>query len=113
VVAFDAAGNASAASSATATTMILDAAPPSAPSNLTATLGKGKKVTLVWNPSTDNVGVAGYRVFRDGNLVATVTGTSHTESLPGGKNPTATYHVVAFDAAGNVSAQSNSVLVQG
>jgi chitodextrinase len=113
VLAFDAAGNTSTPANASATTMTVDATPPSAPSNLTGTVGKGKKVTLTWNPSTDNVGVAGYQVFRDGKLVATVTGTSHNDSLPGGKNPSASYYVVAFDAAGNVSGASNTVVVRG
>lgn len=112
VVAFDAAGNTSTAASASATTMAADATPPSAPSDLTGTVNK-KKVSLTWGPSTDDVGVAGYRVFRDGKLVATVTGTSYTDTMPGGKNPFATYYVVAFDAAGNVSEASNTVIVRG
>ena len=113
VLAYDAAGNTSAAASASATTPTPDATPPSAPTNLTGTVAKGKKVTLAWNASTDNVGVAGYRVFQNGQLVGTVTGTTFTGPLPGGKNPSATYHVVAFDAAGNVSAGSNTVLLGG
>jgi chitodextrinase len=113
VLAFDAAGNTSTPASASATTPAPDVTPPSAPSNLTATLGKGKKVALAWNPSTDDVGVAGYHVYRNGTLAATVTGTSHTDSLPGGRNPSASFYVVAFDAAGNVSAPSNTVIVSG
>jgi chitodextrinase len=112
VVAFDAAGNTSSPATASATTIAADDMPPTTPSNLTATLNK-KKVSLTWNPSTDDVGVAGYRVFRDGKLVATVTGTTHSENLPGGKHPTASYYVVAFDSAGNVSAASESVIVRG
>jgi chitodextrinase len=111
VVAFDAAGNGSTAASASATTPELDVTPPTAPSNLAATVNR-KKVTLGWSASTDNVGVAGYRVFRDGRLVATVTVTSYTENMPGARK-SATYTVVAFDAAGNVSAALNSVTVGG
>jgi chitinase len=113
VLAFDAAGNTSTPASASATTPAPDMTPPSAPSNLTATLGKGKKVALAWNPSTDDVGVAGYHVYRNGTLAATVTGTSHADSLPGGRNASASFYVVAFDAAGNVSAPSNTVIVNG
>ncbi len=112
VVAVDAAGNPSAPASASATTLTLDvdAVAPSAPANLTTTPDKGKKVTLSWAPSTDKVGVAGYRVFRDGREVATTTGTSYNDTL-GGKNPSAVYFLVAFDAAGNVSAPSEQVAV--
>lgn len=113
VLAYDASGNTSGAATASATTPTPDGVAPSAPTNLTGSVGKGKKVTLSWKASTDNVGVAGYRVFQNGNLISTVTGTSFTGPLPGGKNPSATYHVVSFDAAGNVSAASNTVQIGG
>jgi chitodextrinase len=80
----------------------VDTQPPTAPTNLTATAGKGKKFTLAWDASTDNVGVAGYRVYRDGTLIATTASTVSSDTL-GGKSPTATYLVAAYDAAGNVS----------
>ena len=70
--------------------------------------GKGNKVVLSWNASSDNVGVAGYRVFRNGAQVATVTKTTYSDTLPK-KTTSATYTVVAFDAAGNVSAPADSV----
>ena len=110
VVAFDAAGNASTAASSNATTQALDGIPPTVPTNLTARLSKGKKVALAWGASSDNVGVMGYQLYRNGKLVATVTGTSYTDAL-GTKMRTATYEVVAFDAADNVSAASNPVTV--
>lgn len=112
VVAIDAAGNASTAGSATATTLSNDTQAPSTPANLSATLGKGKKVTLSWSASSDDAGVAGYRVFKNGSETGTTTATSYSDTL-GGKNPAATYYVVAYDAAGNASAPSASVAVGG
>ena len=111
VAAFDAGGNSSTGASASATTLTPDVAPPAAPTGLTATVSKGSKVALSWKASTDDVGVAGYRVYKNGQLKATVTGTGYSDSLGGGKNPSASYYVVAFDAAGNVSAPSNTVSV--
>jgi fibronectin type 3 domain-containing protein len=111
IVAFDAGGNSSTGAAAGATTLTPDLVPPTAPTVLTATLGKGSKVALSWKASTDAVGVAGYRVYKNGQLKATVTATGYNDTLGGGKNPSASYYVVAFDAAGNVSAQSNTVLV--
>jgi chitodextrinase len=66
-------------------------------------------VSLSWTGSTDNVGVAGYRLLRNGVVVKTVTGTSTTDKPRRG---TYTYTVVAYDAAGNTSAASNSVIAK-
>ena len=87
-----------------------DTEPPTAPTNLVATLGKGKKVLLSWGPSSDNVGVAGYRMYRNGALAGSTSTTTVTDTLPG-KVRTAVYYVVAYDAAGNVSAVSGLVTV--
>jgi hypothetical protein len=114
IVAMDAAGNLSSAAAASATTMALDATPPSTPTGLTAKLGKGGKFSLTWNASADNIGVAGYRVYKNGQLAATVTLAAYSGSLGGGKNASAaSYYVVAFDAAGNTSPASTTVTVGG
>jgi chitinase len=65
-------------------------------------------VSLAWNASTDNVGVTGYNVYRGGTLVTTATGTSYTDG--GLSAGTAySYTVRARDAAGNLSAASNTL----
>lgn len=87
-----------------------DVEPPSAPDNLGATFGKGKKLELSWSPSSDNVAVAGYSVYRDGTQVGTTTGTKFGDMLTG-KRPSATYWVVAFDQAGNPSPASPALAV--
>ena len=104
VDAFDAAGNHSAQSSpAPATTP--DITPPSVPTGLGATATAGPSVTLNWTPSTDNVGVTGYTIYKGGAFLTTVTATSYVDNavVSGG---TYTYTVDAFDAAGNHSAKS-------
>ncbi len=65
-------------------------------------------MALVWTASTDNYGVAGYDVYRNGSLVASVTGTSYTDT---GLSPSTSYSYVARakDAAGNTSASSSPV----
>ncbi len=114
VTAYDAAGNVSAASS---TVQVTTPAPPdtTAPTAPTALAGSSVSAasgaTLTWTASTDNVGVTGYRVFRDGTQVATgVTTTSYTDTgvVAGGSY---VYTVRANDAAGNLSAPSTSVTV--
>jgi chitodextrinase len=86
-----------------------DTTPPSAPSGLSALAVSSGEVRLSWTASTDTVGVAGYRVFRNGggSPIATTTSTTYTDlTVSGGQ--TYQYHVVAYDAASNVSGNSNS-----
>lgn len=86
-----------------------DTTAPTAPTNLTATL-TNISANLNWTASTDNVGVAGYQVSRNGAALAgTISGTSFTD--PGLAAGTYTYTVVARDAAGNTSAPSTSASV--
>ena len=87
-----------------------DAAPsdttaPTVPTGLSANAFSTTQVNLSWVASSDNVGVAGYRVFRDGAAVGTSTTTSFQDTglTPG---TAYTYSVSAYDAAGNESAQS-------
>ena len=108
IVAEDAAGHASAPATASATTLPPDTSAPSAPSALSATVMKSGVTKLAWTASTDDVAVAGYRIYRNGSLYASTTGTSYSVRKQRG---TFTYYVVAFDAAGNVSDPSNSVTV--
>lgn len=104
VAAYDAAGNISAPSSvASATTP--DAMPPSLPTGLTGSAASATQINLSWTASTDNVGVAGYRVYRGGSQIGTSGSTAYSDSTVVGST-TYSYTVAAYDAAGNVSAQS-------
>ncbi|KKT28966.1 MAG: hypothetical protein UW15_C0023G0007, partial [Parcubacteria group bacterium GW2011_GWC1_44_10] len=65
----------------TLTVIGVDTTPPSVPTNLTATAISSSQINLSWTASTDNVGVAGYKVFRGGVQIATVTtGTSYSNT---------------------------------
>jgi chitodextrinase len=108
--AYDAAGNASTASNtATATTpAVSDTTPPSAPTGLVATVSGPTEVDLSWTASTDNVGVTGYRLYRNGALVGTAATAAYADQSV---QPATgySYYAVAYDAAGNSSAASNTV----
>jgi acid phosphatase type 7 len=52
-----------------------DVQPPTAPTSLTATATSSAQVDLAWGKSTDNVGVSGYRVYRDNVQVGTAGGS--------------------------------------
>ncbi len=85
-----------------------DTTAPSVPQGLTATPTNTPSVSLAWNASTDNVGVVGYGVYRDGTLLNVTTSRSYVDAAvaAGGSYQ---YSVDARDAAGNISAKSASV----
>jgi len=84
-----------------------DTTPPTAPTNLNAFNPTTSSIQLSWNASSDNIGVDGYNVYMDGNLLGTVAGTgANVTGLA--ENTTYSFYVRAYDAAGNVSAASNT-----
>src|SRR6266480_4410444 len=82
-----------------------DTTPPSTPTGLVATAAGGSVINLMWSASTDNVGVTGYIVKRNGVQVATPTATSYSDT---GLSDATTYSytVAARDAASNISPES-------
>jgi uncharacterized repeat protein (TIGR03806 family) len=92
---------------------VTDTTPPSVPGGVTATAQTPTQVLVSWTASTDaGAGVAGYRVYRDGSMVAlaSVTTTSYTDNALVA-NTLYSYTVRAFDSATppNESALSGSV----
>src|SRR6266571_3782635 len=88
-------------------TPLTPSTPPGMPAGVTAAAVGSSSVTLAWNASTDNVGVTGYTVYRNGAVLATVGGTTTAYSdATVAQATTYAYTVDAFDAAGNHSAQS-------
>ena len=91
-----------------------DTLPPTAPINIRVIEQTTLYVKVEWDASTDNVGVTGYDVYIDnGTTVTTQTATSITHTITGlvtgSKYPV---FVKAKDAAGNYSAQSNTISVK-
>src|SRR5205814_522712 len=112
VAARDAAGNVSpdSASVSVTTGIAADTTPPTTPTGLTATVAGSSGANLSWSASTDNVGVTGYIVRRNGVQVATPTTTSFADTGLSAAT-TYSYTVAARDAAGNTSANSASASV--
>ncbi|HZS24751.1 MAG TPA: Ig-like domain-containing protein [Gaiellaceae bacterium] len=106
VQAFDAAGNVSGlATVAASTAACIDRTPPSQPTGFLVSSSSSTTISTVWSASTDDVGVAGYRLSIDGSLVTTVTSTSYT--FAGVACGTLhTLGVSAYDAAGNTSQET-------
>jgi chitodextrinase len=110
VKARDAAGNRSDPSNTATATTPPDLDPPTAPASLTATVASANRVDLSWNAATDNIGVTGYEVFRDGSLLTTTSGTTYADTTTVA-GTTYSYYVKARDAAGNRSNASNTAAV--
>ncbi|WP_320776753.1 glycoside hydrolase family 18 chitinase [Streptomyces sp. CRN 30] len=85
-------------------------ATPSAPGTPTASAVTDTSVKLTWSAATDDKGVKNYDVLRDGAKVATVTGTTYTDT--GLTKGTAySYSVQARDTADQTGPASGSVKV--
>ncbi|MFE1010280.1 discoidin domain-containing protein [Streptomyces sp. NPDC058794] len=86
-----------------------DTQAPSAPAGLALTEPATGRIRLTWNAATDDTAVTGYDIYANGDLLTSVAGdvTTYTDARPAGT--TVTYFVRAKDAAGNQSADSNSV----
>ena len=110
----DAAANWSAQSSALNVSTLAcsggDITAPSIPTGLASSNLGATNFTLSWTASTDNVGVTGYEVFKDGASVGTTTSTSMSIY---GLSPSTIYAMTvrAKDAVPNWSAQSSALNV--
>jgi hypothetical protein len=111
VTAGDAAGNSSSAQENITVQNATDTKAPSTPSGLKLAVAGTTAGAIYWSPSTDNVGVAGYYVYRDGVRVAQTTLPNYLDIglAPGTSHA---YTVKAFDAAGNVSASTAKLSVK-
>jgi len=85
--------------------------PPSAPSNVTASVIGSNTISINWTAATDNVGVTSYGIYRNGVPIANVENPDGAApaptqfedfNVPAG---TYTYTIDAADAVGNRSAQ--------
>jgi YD repeat-containing protein len=116
VKAYDGAGNrsASSASFGITTPNAPDTTPPTVPAGLGASAPASGTVNLSWSASTDPgtgaTGVVGYRVYRNGSYLGVTSSTSYADNTTVGST-SYQYRVLAYDGAGNQSAQSSAVSV--
>ncbi len=88
----------------------VDGTPPSTPAGLQASNVTSNAVQLSWQASTDDSGVAGYQVYRDGNLVGSPSVTSLLDTGLSASTEYV-YTVKAVDTSGNVSGLSDPLPV--
>lgn len=68
-------------------------------------------VNISWSGASDNVGVTGYKVFLDNNLLATLSNVSSYQITGLNSNSNYNIHLTSLDAAGNESSQSNTLTI--
>ncbi len=86
-----------------------DVTPPSTPT-LSGSAAAPTRVDLSWTASSDDIGVVGYDVYRNGSKISNVVGTGLTDATAS-PSTTYSYYVTAVDLAGNNSAPSNTISV--
>lgn len=84
----------------------IDNTPPTVPTVLTAIVISDSQINLSWGSSTDDDGVTGYRLYRNGSVVATVTDTYYSDTGLAASTKYS-YTVTAIDALGNESDHSS------
>ncbi len=87
-----------------------DRRPPSAPAGLVAKEPTPGRITLTWDASTDDMGVSGYKIYRDGVRIG-FSPTVAFDDVTVQAGASYTYEVSAYDAAGNESPRSTSLIV--
>ncbi len=90
----------------------LDTQPPTVPAIVSAIAKSPAEVDLVWTASTDNVGVAGYQINRNGMAIASVSSPALAYADTGvSASSSYAYSLKAFDASGNYSNASAAAQV--
>ncbi len=89
------------------TAKIVDRTAPTVPGNVNVRAVSATQATISWAAASDNVGVTGYAIYRDGTRIGTVTGAARSFGVTGLKPATRYgFSVSAIDGAQNQSAQS-------
>ena len=109
VEAFDAADNTAITNALAVSTLEdIDSTSPSAPGNLAETSKTNTLAAFSWSASIDNVAVTGYRIFRDTQLITTLSAATTSYTNVGlSASTTYQFQVEAFDAAGNTARTNN------
>ncbi|WP_437727622.1 PQQ-dependent sugar dehydrogenase [Sorangium sp. So ce861] len=87
----------------------VDTQPPTPPSGVSASNVTCSSATLSWSASTDNVGVAGYDIYHDGQQMTSVSGSTLSTTITVMPGVSWGVYVNARDAAGNVSQASETL----
>ncbi|MEK7067030.1 MAG: carboxypeptidase regulatory-like domain-containing protein [Patescibacteria group bacterium] len=85
----------------------MDTTSPTSPTAVSSYAISSSGISLSWSGATDNMGVTGYKIYRNGTYISTSSGLSYADS---GLSPSTSYYynIAAMDGAGNISNMSPS-----
>ncbi len=86
-----------------------DAMPPTQVAGVRVVPASDKELIVLWDPATDNVGVAGYRVYRSDLANPTTTPFPVLSDAGLSASTPYCYQIEAFDAKNNIANKSTSV----
>ena len=110
IIAYDKAGNTAEASNLLEVYTSLDIQPPSKPDHLGLKSKTTQAIIFNWEPSVDNISVAYYQIYRDGELVGrSDTALYIDNAIKADTNYT--YQIEAIDSSGNKSELSEQLAV--
>lgn len=110
VYAYDDEGNESPEAETLRAATMEDVTPPEKVEGVNVTFRSASRAGLSWQNGADDLLVTGYRIYRDGELIAETKGTSYTDTgLVGGRSYE--YRVTAVDRGENESEKSDAVRV--
>jgi len=87
----------------------IDSQAPTTPVGLTLAAISEKQINLSWTASADNIGVTGYKVYRNGNQIGNVATTTYSDTGLA-VNTSYAYDILAYDASGNCSVKGLPVV---
>ena len=88
-----------------------DSIAPSVPQNLSGAAASSSQIDLIWSASTDNVAVAGYKIYRDAVQIGTTNNLNYSDTSASAST-SYQYAISAYDGAANESLKSAVILVQ-
>jgi ELWxxDGT repeat protein len=90
--------------------MAIEFTSPSTPNNFFSHSQATTSITLAWEASTDNMGILGYRIYKNGTLLTTTSNLTYTDTELA-SDTQYSYTVSALDLSQNESVQSSSLAV--
>ncbi len=108
IEAYDEWKNVSEKSESVVVSSVLDTEPPLMPTGLKISSKTATSVVITWDAAVDNMSIAGYEVFRDGESIG-ITGLTEYKDSGVVLGTSYEYSVLAIDTAGNKSPKSVSI----
>lgn len=86
-----------------------DSVAPNTPNSFNGTVFSNNRIDLTWSPATDNIGVVGYKIYRNGSYLTSTTSTNYSDTNLTG-NTTYNYKISSYDLNNNESIETQEII---